>query len=101
VEVTWDPTKAAANIEKHGVSFDEAAELFRAEADYLVIFDEAHSDGEERFLAIVRSSEASSWLCTRSRMTTRSGSSVLGGRRNANASYSRVGRRRMRHERHS
>jgi uncharacterized DUF497 family protein len=25
----WDPTKAASNIKKHGVSFDEAVHVFR------------------------------------------------------------------------
>lgn len=28
VEFEWDPAKAAANLEKHGVSFNEAATLF-------------------------------------------------------------------------
>ena len=52
MEVTWDPAKNATNIEKHGISFDEAAELFRSGVDYLEIFDEAHSQDEDRFLAI-------------------------------------------------
>lgn len=52
VEVTWDPAKNDSNIEKHGISFNEAAELFRSEVDYLEIFDEAHSVDEDRFLAI-------------------------------------------------
>lgn len=52
VEVTWDPAKDAANRKKHGVSFAEAAELFTSGADYLEIFDDAHSIEEDRFLAI-------------------------------------------------
>jgi len=28
VPFTWDPRKAAANVRKHGVSFDEAATVF-------------------------------------------------------------------------
>jgi uncharacterized DUF497 family protein len=28
VRFTWDPRKAAANLEKHGVSFEEAATAF-------------------------------------------------------------------------
>lgn len=28
---TWDPRKAAANLRKHGVSFDEAATAFQDE----------------------------------------------------------------------
>ena len=36
----WDPEKARANLEKHGVSFEEAKALFSSEADYLEIYDE-------------------------------------------------------------
>jgi uncharacterized protein len=44
---SWEPAKAAANLEKHGVSFDEAAAVFR---DPLakVLPDPTHSQGEER-----------------------------------------------------
>ena len=52
MEVTWDPAKNKANVERHGVSFAEAAELFRSGADYLEIFDEAHSFDEDRLIAI-------------------------------------------------
>ena len=52
MEVTWDPVKNDSNARKHGVSFVEAAELFRSGVEYLEIFDEAHSVDEERFLAI-------------------------------------------------
>ncbi len=52
VEVTWDPAKNASNRKKHGVSFEEAAELFSSGVDYLEIFDEAHSVDEDRFIAI-------------------------------------------------
>lgn len=52
MEVTWDPAKDRANVEKHGISFSEAAELFRSGVEYLELFDEAHSVDEDRFLAI-------------------------------------------------
>lgn len=52
MEVTWNPAKDRANVEKHGISFTEAAELFRSGVDYLELFDEAHSVDEDRFLAI-------------------------------------------------
>jgi uncharacterized protein len=52
VRVIWDRAKNLANQKKHGVSFDEASELFRSGVDYLERFDEAHSDDEERFIAI-------------------------------------------------
>jgi uncharacterized DUF497 family protein len=50
VRVTWDETKNVANQRKHGISFEEAREIFKA--DYVEIYDDAHSDGEERFIAI-------------------------------------------------
>ena len=48
----WDPTKDQANQTKHGLSFKEAIELFKAGVDYLEIYDEEHSDQEDRFIAI-------------------------------------------------
>lgn len=50
--ITWDETKNRANQRKHGVSFDEASELFTSGVDYLELFDEAHSEEEDRFIAI-------------------------------------------------
>jgi uncharacterized DUF497 family protein len=46
---TWDPSKAAANLRKHGVSFEEAASVFR---DTLSATgrDPDHSIGELRFV---------------------------------------------------
>jgi uncharacterized DUF497 family protein len=43
----WDPRKAAANLKKHGVTFQEAATVF---GDPLAITfqDPDHSEGEER-----------------------------------------------------
>ena len=52
MKVSWDPAKNRANCKKHGVSFEEAQELFTSGVDYLEIFDDAHSDDEDRFLAI-------------------------------------------------
>ena len=48
----WDPRKAAANERKHGVTFDEAKQLFESDDDHLEIFDEAHSELEERMISI-------------------------------------------------
>ena len=45
----WDPDKAAANLEKHGVSFEEAATVF--DDPLADTFDDPdHSEDEERFL---------------------------------------------------
>ena len=45
----WDPRKAEANLEAHGVSFEEAATVFddRLADTYE---DPDHSDSEQRFL---------------------------------------------------
>lgn len=43
----WDPVKAAANLRKHGVSFEEAQTVFWDERGQL-IDDPDHSVGEER-----------------------------------------------------
>ena len=48
----WDEAKSLANQRKHGVSFEEASELFQSGVDYLEIFDEEHSVVEDRFVAI-------------------------------------------------
>lgn len=47
----WDPIKAAANIRKHGVSFDEAVTVFKDPLAF--IFDDtAHSEEEQREIII-------------------------------------------------
>ena len=51
VRVEWDEAKNLENRRKHGLSFEEAQGLF-ASSDYLEIFDEAHSESEDRFIAI-------------------------------------------------
>lgn len=48
----WDPLKDKANQIKHGVSFTEACELLDSDIDYLELYDEAHSEGEDRFISI-------------------------------------------------
>jgi uncharacterized DUF497 family protein len=44
----WDARKAARNLEKHGVSFEEAATVF-ADPDALEWEDLEHSTREDRF----------------------------------------------------
>lgn len=51
MEFEWDPNKAASNLEKHGVPFDEAATAF-GDPLSLTIDDPDHSDGEERFVLL-------------------------------------------------
>lgn len=50
----WDALKAATNLSKHGVSFEEAATVF-ADPDALDGPDLKHSEQEERFLRLGRS----------------------------------------------
>ena len=52
MDVVWDEAKNVANQRKHGISFEEAAELFRSGVDYVELFDEEHSVTEDRFIAI-------------------------------------------------
>ncbi|HVA44914.1 MAG TPA: BrnT family toxin [Pirellulales bacterium] len=49
MEFEWHPEKAAKNLAKHGISFEEAATVF---GDPLAVtfFDPDHSDDEERYL---------------------------------------------------
>lgn len=48
----WDPEKAAKNESLHGVSFEEARELFTTEAPVLEMYDVDHSEAEDRFKSI-------------------------------------------------
>ena len=48
----WNLEKEKRNIRKHGVSFKEASKLFISRFDYLEIYDESHSEDEDRFIAI-------------------------------------------------
>jgi len=43
----WDPAKALSNLKKHGIRFEEAAEVF-LDPLQLSIPDEEHSKKEER-----------------------------------------------------
>jgi uncharacterized DUF497 family protein len=51
VDVTWDPKKAEENLRKHGVAFEEAETVFR-DPLLVTIYDEEHSDGEDRMVSI-------------------------------------------------
>jgi len=52
VDFEWDDEKDLSNQRKHGLSFSEAKKLFESGAQYLEIFDEKHSETEDRFIAI-------------------------------------------------
>jgi uncharacterized DUF497 family protein len=51
VELEWDNEKAASNLKKHGVSFEEGATIFN-DPEIATIFDPDHSEDEERYISI-------------------------------------------------
>ena len=51
----WDPAKAAANLEKHGVSLEAAATAF-GDPLSITIGDPDHSYDEDRFVLIGQTS---------------------------------------------
>ncbi len=51
-EFEWDEDKAEANLRKHGVSFEEAAESF---ADPLGMVHPVREHGDARFLLLAKS----------------------------------------------
>jgi uncharacterized protein len=55
MEFEWDPDKATRNLAEHGVSFNEAAEVF-GDPLAMTYFDPDHSEEEDRFLTIGHSS---------------------------------------------
>ena len=52
----WDSEKSAGNVDKHGISFEEAATVF---GDTLgkIVDDPRHSIGEKRFVLMGRSDQ--------------------------------------------
>ena len=51
----WHAAKAAANVRKHGVAFDDASTVF-ADPLALLMPDPDHSEGEERYVLLGMSS---------------------------------------------
>lgn len=57
INFDWDPAKAASNLKKHGISFEEAQSVFYDEFA-VQFYDEPHASGEDRFLMLGMSSGA-------------------------------------------
>jgi uncharacterized DUF497 family protein len=51
IRFEWDPAKDASNIEKHGISFEEASTVFNDPLS-VTIDDPDHSATESRFLTL-------------------------------------------------
>jgi hypothetical protein len=47
----WNPNKAAGNLAKHGVSFEEAVTVFD-DPLFMTVVDDEHSSDEERYITI-------------------------------------------------
>jgi uncharacterized DUF497 family protein len=56
MEFAWDEEKAAANLVKHGVSFEEAKTSFD-DLLYVDFYDPDHSFDEHRYIIIVESQQ--------------------------------------------
>jgi uncharacterized protein len=54
VDYEWDQEKATSNLEKHGVSFEEAATIF-SDPLYVDFYDPDHSVEEHRYLIMGQS----------------------------------------------
>jgi hypothetical protein len=54
-EFEWDDAKAASNLEKHGVNFEDARSIFR-DPFAVELLDDREDYGEERFILIGMSS---------------------------------------------
>ena len=52
----WDDAKAASNVEKHDVTFEEASTVFKDSLS-LTISDPLHSADEPRFVTVGESAE--------------------------------------------
>jgi hypothetical protein len=50
----WDHKKSKLNFEKHGVSFEEASTIL-GDPLSLTVYDEVHSDSEDRYITIGQS----------------------------------------------
>lgn len=51
IDFEWDPAKAKSNIQKHGVSFEEAATVMR-DPRAMNMYDPDHSESEDRWITL-------------------------------------------------
>ena len=65
----WDAEKAAINLAKHSVSFDEAVTVFD-DPLYIDFYDPAHSIEEHRYIIVGMASAGRLLLCPIQKETT-------------------------------
>lgn len=56
IDFDWDPEKAKLNLRRHKLSFEQAATVFQ-DPMALSVFDDDHSDNEERWSTMGRARE--------------------------------------------
>lgn len=56
LNIVWDDTKAQRNLNKHGVTFAQAATVM-LDPLALTVFDAAHSETEERWFTLGQASD--------------------------------------------
>ena len=84
--VVWDENKAEINRRKHGVRFTVASRVFLDESR-IEIFDENHSDNEERYEVIGKVGDILVVICTDLQEKTRLISARRANRKEANLYY--------------
>ena len=62
IEFTWDHTKAKRNLEKHGVTFKKAKQVFFD--PYLIVVEDCEGDGEMRYHDSAMPAPIFYWWCT-------------------------------------
>jgi uncharacterized DUF497 family protein len=55
IDFDWDPDKAKSNLQKHGVTFEEAATVMR-DPRAMNMYDPDHSESEDRWTTLELSS---------------------------------------------
>ena len=70
MQFEWDEDKAALNLKKHGISFQDAALVFNDE-NRIEMYDAAHSVYEDRYNTIGRVDEVLFVVYTERRALTR------------------------------
>ena len=63
----WHERKARVNVQKHGISFEEAKTVF-ADPLLLTYPDELHSENEDRYISIGRSARGQTLLVVHTEM---------------------------------
>jgi uncharacterized DUF497 family protein len=72
----WDAAKAATNEQKHEISFELAMTVFRDRLA-LTVFDEEHSDEEERWVSIGVAENGMTLVVIHTFTPTTSGSALI------------------------